>query len=368
MVGLQWRAFRVLSVSVSCTVAATPAAAADRHVPSQYSTIQAAVNAAVDGDVIRIAPGTYNERVSLESGKHVAFRGEVGKAAQTVIASGLDGAVLIIDGVTNPALLGVSDLTLTHSGVPGVSRAGLFYSGPLGSPIVIERCIFRNNYSTTDWAGGAYIMGRAEFRRCAFVDNRTAFHGSVGYAYDNCPVTYFECSFRDQLSGSGLFYARNGATNFVSNCQFRNVGTLCSATTGTSTFANSTGCGVANIGGGGFVNGGGNIWNSCPDCDGDGIPNLEEIIFGASDCNDNGLPDSCEIAQGSPDINGNGVLDQCECPSDINASGSVDGGDLAILLSAWGPVKPGHVADIVSDGIVNGADLAIMLGEWGVCD
>ncbi len=35
------------------------AAAAERHVPSEYSTIQAAINACSNGDVVIIAPGTY---------------------------------------------------------------------------------------------------------------------------------------------------------------------------------------------------------------------------------------------------------------------------------------------------------------------
>jgi pectinesterase len=43
--------------------------AATRSVPSQYSTIQAAVNAAGAGDTINIANGTYNEVVTIPSSK-----------------------------------------------------------------------------------------------------------------------------------------------------------------------------------------------------------------------------------------------------------------------------------------------------------
>jgi pectin methylesterase-like acyl-CoA thioesterase len=42
---------------------------ATRSVPSQYSTIQAAVNAAGSGDTINIANGTYNEVVNIPSSK-----------------------------------------------------------------------------------------------------------------------------------------------------------------------------------------------------------------------------------------------------------------------------------------------------------
>ena len=340
----------------------------DRHVPSQYSTIQAAVNASLSGDTIRIAPGIYNERVLME-GRAVALRGEVGKAAQTIInAAASDGGAVDISGVTTPSQLGISDLTLTHSSVPGISRAGLRYGGPLNAPLVVERCILRNNYSTNDNAGGAYLLGRVEFYDCAFIDNRTGNHGSAVYAYDNCPVTLVRCSFRDHTTGSGLFYARNNASVTVSNSVIRNANVLCSGTTGTTTFSGNRGCLIGTVGGSGFVNGGGNNWTSCADCDGDGQPDLEELILGVADCNGNGIPDPCEISAGTAtDFNGNGVLDGCECPADIVADGTVNGSDLATVLGAWGPAQAGSIADVVRDGQVNGADLALILANWGPC-
>ncbi len=54
------------------------------------------------------------------------------------------------------------------------------------------------------------------------------------------------------------------------------------------------------------------------------------------------------------------------CASDLNGNGSVDGGDLATLLSLWGTDDAG--ADLNGDGIVNGADLASMLSNWGPCE
>ena len=340
----------------------------DRHVPSQYSTIQAAVNASLSGDTIRIAPGIYNERVLME-GRAVALRGEVGKAAQTIInAAASNGGAVDISGVTTPSQLGISDLTLTHSSVPGISRAGLRYGGPLNAPLVVERCILRNNYSTNDNAGGAYLLGRVEFYDCAFIDNRTGNHGSAVYAYDNCPVTLVRCSFRDHTTGSGMFYARNNASVTVSNSVIRNANVLCSGTTGTTTFSGNRGCLIGTVGGSGFVNGGGNNWTSCADCDGDGQPDLEELILGVADCNGNGIPDPCEISAGTAtDFNGNGVLDGCECPADIVADGTVNGSDLATVLGAWGPAQAGSIADVVRDGQVNGADLALILANWGPC-
>jgi hypothetical protein len=49
-------------------------------------------------------------------------------------------------------------------------------------------------------------------------------------------------------------------------------------------------------------------------------------------------------------------------PGDFDGNGSIDGGDLGIMLSQWG--GPGS-ADLNGDGTVSAADLAILLGAWG---
>lgn len=41
------------------------ASAAELHVPSQYTTIQSAVDAAADGDHVVVAPGTWRDPIDL---------------------------------------------------------------------------------------------------------------------------------------------------------------------------------------------------------------------------------------------------------------------------------------------------------------
>jgi formylglycine-generating enzyme required for sulfatase activity len=59
------------------------------------------------------------------------------------------------------------------------------------------------------------------------------------------------------------------------------------------------------------------------------------------------------------------------CTGDIVADGKVDGGDLGVLLSNWGPVVPTSPASVASDidgnGQINGADLGLLLSNWGYC-
>jgi hypothetical protein len=56
-----------------------------------------------------------------------------------------------------------------------------------------------------------------------------------------------------------------------------------------------------------------------------------------------------------------------QIPGDLNGDGSVDGADLLMLITQWGPCgEPADCqADLNGDGVVDGADLMIMLSNWG---
>ena len=53
-----------------------------------------------------------------------------------------------------------------------------------------------------------------------------------------------------------------------------------------------------------------------PDCNGNGVPDSEDIAQGTSDdCNSNGLPDECDFAYGNTlDRDNNGIPDECDVP------------------------------------------------------
>jgi hypothetical protein len=72
-----------IGASVVALALVGAADAADLHVPAQYPTIQAAVNAAVTGDVVLVAPGTYNQQVTID-GKAITVR-STGTASNTKI-------------------------------------------------------------------------------------------------------------------------------------------------------------------------------------------------------------------------------------------------------------------------------------------
>jgi Glucose / Sorbosone dehydrogenase len=67
------------------------------------------------------------------------------------------------------------------------------------------------------------------------------------------------------------------------------------------------------------------------------------------DCDADGIPDACETSMQN-------------CP-DLDANGTVNSTDLAILLGAWGG---SGIADLNGSGMVDSTDLAILLGAWSL--
>ena len=53
------------------------------------------------------------------------------------------------------------------------------------------------------------------------------------------------------------------------------------------------------------------------------------------------------------------------CPADIDRNGAVDGGDMALVLGAWGTTNA--AADLNGNGFVGAGDFSILLAAWGAC-
>ena len=108
-----------------------------------------------------------------------------------------------------------------------------------------------------------------------------------------------------------------------------------------------------------------NDWQNVPQ-------NWSLIIEWSADCNNDNIVDYGQILSGQLlDTNTNGIPDICEvdpCPGDIIQNNTVDGVDLAAILTVWGTSGSEYPrADTNHDGIVSGPDLAVVLGAWGPC-
>ena len=97
----------------------------------------------------------------------------------------------------------------------------------------------------------------------------------------------------------------------------------------------------------------------CGDCNGNGVPDDEDIAMGTSqDCNGNSIPDECDIASGtSPDCNDNAVPDECDVSAgtspDSNGNGIPDEcevGPPALAASPHHTAKNRYVSFAPSNG------------------
>ena len=83
----------VVAISFCLIGGTVPAAADQLHVPGDYPTIQAAIDAAVDGDVVVVAAGTYNEAIDF-LGKAITVYGTDGPDVTIIDATGLNSSVV----------------------------------------------------------------------------------------------------------------------------------------------------------------------------------------------------------------------------------------------------------------------------------
>jgi pectin methylesterase-like acyl-CoA thioesterase len=97
---------RIASIALSALalLGATPhhGNAAELQVPMEFPTIQAAINAAADGDEIRVAPGIYTQSLNFNQ-KNVSLTSTDG-AATTIIMVPAVTNVRIGRQVRSPAL------------------------------------------------------------------------------------------------------------------------------------------------------------------------------------------------------------------------------------------------------------------------
>ena len=381
------------------------AGCSDLHVPTDYPTIQQAINVAQPGSRIIVAPGTYREQISLQ-GKEITIIGSGGAAVTTIDGEGLRTVVL---GAGEPASCEIRGITIANGRHVGDSGGGgvmleqssarfvqcrfiansadgqALWSGgghfSLGGNPVIEDCYFAMNRGRNQSSGSAiyhYGGGTLTVRRCRFDGNVGNYEGVMGPEPGPTVKVHSQggpfsgdvedCVFLENSTGSTV---RPDPSNFggeimmflggqlrVTRCLMiadaRTKPCAVGALNGGSiVLSEVSGCGYPRTGNGDVLTNGANLTANCGDCDGDSVPDLAVLI------RDPGL-----------DADADGIPDTCECLGDLYLDGFVNGADLGALLAYWGPVTgtpASEAADINRDGTVNGSDLGILLASWGTC-
>jgi Bacterial Ig-like domain (group 3)/Right handed beta helix region len=115
------------------------------HVPTDVPTIQQAINQAHNGDMVLVAPGTYDENIDF-LGKSIEVTSEGGSnaGASHTIIMGADGATVSFQS-NEPSGAILKGFTITHQSPGGQTRPGegIFISG--ASPTISDDLVTRND-------------------------------------------------------------------------------------------------------------------------------------------------------------------------------------------------------------------------------
>ncbi len=170
------------------------------EVPTQYGTIQSAIDAASNGDSIHILSGEYNETLNT-LGKAIELIGVDGAEMRTVDATGIGGSVIVCN--TNET----SDTVIT----------GLTITGGTGTLHPI--------WETYQGGGVFAYFASPTITDCVVIGNTAEFAGGVwaqeyfgiinNVRFEQNQSTY------PKTGGAGGLYLWN-STSVVSNCLFEN--------------------------------------------------------------------------------------------------------------------------------------------------
>ncbi|MFG0319511.1 MAG: nitrous oxide reductase family maturation protein NosD [Planctomycetota bacterium JB042] len=125
--------------AVALSLSALPLGeAATLHVPAQYATIQAAIDAASSGDTVQVAPGVYVETLTLKSG--LALKGAGWKT--TVVDGDQQGNVISVTNA-NVSSFSIEGFTIRNSDQSGsgFSNNGIFINGAACCSVVSNATI-----------------------------------------------------------------------------------------------------------------------------------------------------------------------------------------------------------------------------------
>jgi len=224
------------------------------HVPSEYATIQAAIDAAQDFETVMIAPGTYTGDGNRDldfKGKRITVRSIDPTDPNIVAATIIDcngswqdphrGFYFHSEEDANSV---IDSLTVTNGFAPFAGGAGI-YCRAGGFPVpnpgpgpTIRNCIITGNKTFGD--GGGIFGSSGPIVNCTVTGNMAVW--GAGLAYCSGPIS--NCVISGN-KGSGL----SGCSGPITNCIIRrNIGgglSMCSGPIANCTVSGNKGYGLA---------------------------------------------------------------------------------------------------------------------------
>jgi hypothetical protein len=345
------------------------------EVPGEFPTIQAAIDAAPadQATLVLVAAGTYNESFAL-LGKDVVVRGATD--GDTILSGvGLNTSIARFSG-GEPATAGLENLIfrLATSGSRITPQSSFTVGGALfgsNSAAFIRACGFEQ--CGADFGGAVYLLRSAiSVQGCTFLGNTAQSEGGGMLVYESTGTvadSVFQsnrCGLVGPGSGSGFKSVgarQSGESVVLTNCAFLG--------------------GTAGVSGAAVEH-----FENNPQQQSDGVRGILRLVdclvqgnastSGAAGLRILGTVSACSIESGTlicantpSNVSGpyfnDGTAGVCDCLADITGDGVVNGSDLGILLSSWGPVDAMGTGDVTHNNTVDAADLAIVLSAWGAC-
>jgi len=201
------------------------------HVPGDYPTIQAGIDAAFDGDIVEVADATYTGVGNKEldfGGRLITVRCPNGPDACIIDCESLGRGLYFHSGETANAVF--EGFTITN----GYAYEGGAVSCESSSP-TFTNCVFHNNEAVN---GGAMYITASEptVRNCLFHDNIAVTGGGI-WSFESS-LLIIDCTFRDNANSA--VSSRDGAVS-ITGCTFTGNGdSALSYTRGTASVIDCT--------------------------------------------------------------------------------------------------------------------------------
>ncbi len=346
-VSLYWGAFPATlegASVVSPRGTLLPAIPGMQRVPEDQPTIQAAIDAAIPGETVVVAPGFWDERIHIR-GKAITLRAVAGAERTTLSGTGSSGPVIIVEGALargtriegftvsgghgdrgHGILVEGADLAVRDSRIERNASSGVFNNGgevtlfgctldsnaapvagggvrAMRGDTTLVNCTLSRNAAVT-FGGGIFAEGgRLQVLDTRISANRTtsgAWGGGMWAERTDVFASGSTFSGNSSIESGGAAYLRGGTADLF-RCDFTgNTSEMAYGLFSEGAFVRlreSSLCGIAS----------------------DAVVGDMIDMTGARfsdcylDCNRNGMRDSDEISMGfQPDMDGNGILDACE--------------------------------------------------------
>ncbi len=194
------------------------------NVPEDYSTIQAAIDAAIDGDTISVGSGTYNENIVIN--KNIKLIGSY--AVSAVIDGQGNGPAVSIEGAEdfliqkfkiqseNEKALYCSGDNLSKGTIKNTilkdSKWGIFVEGNCDLTI-LNNIIYNNRNSTNDVGAGILVRDNTSYNFTLEIRNNTIDDNYHGIWSENANLKVMNTIISNNVGGNdstGIYHSNGG--------------------------------------------------------------------------------------------------------------------------------------------------------------